>query len=132
MTSKQSEFQEFVYRVSEEWIEWLTRAARLILNVATDSIDKTVVSAAQKAVKEAAVVCFLGFSYHPDNLGRLGIPGTLRTDTFQHIFGSAYSLARGEQDIAKSKLAPGRTELIRFGESTQDCLAVLREFPVLG
>ena len=79
-------------RIDPAWVQW-TRVAADSVSVVTDRIDRKVLGAAQEAIRSSKVVCFLGFQYYPDNLNRLGVPGTL--DTAEAIFGSAYGSRRG-------------------------------------
>jgi hypothetical protein len=78
---------------------------------------------AHALLAQAEIVCFLGFGYHPTNMGRLKVhehySGT--------VYGSAYGLESQEVERAK--------ELIRLdsrlGDFFEDTLRFIRRNPVL-
>jgi hypothetical protein len=108
--------------LDDRWVKWTRQAAEGI-NVVLDAIDEQTFTAARSAVRDAAVLCFLGFAYYRDNLLRLEIPNCLRD---QEVFGSAFNLMAGEQARVKDRFG-GR---IHLGQSHQKCLEILRAFKV--
>lgn len=116
-------------------IEWLTRAVGTI-NVVIDPIRDEVAAKARRALIEARIVCFLGFGYSDDNLGKLGIPGPTPIDGKRHVFGSALGVPDGYQDWIRDRF--GRRVLpdgtivqgITLGESHDDCLQTLQKFHI--
>jgi hypothetical protein len=104
------------------WIEWIKRAMTSV-NVVMDPIMAEVTDRAKDALRQATVVCFLGFGFHDDNLVKLGIPGSVNTDTYHHVFGSAYKLHEGDQASVLDLFA-GQIKLGGFDDT---CLRVLQK-----
>jgi hypothetical protein len=80
---------------------------------------------AKSFIEEAEVICFLGFSYHPVNLRRLGMPSILGPR--QNVLGCAYGLTPAEQSQVKA----GFLRNIEMGKESQDSLEFLRTYDVL-
>jgi hypothetical protein len=108
-----------------EWRPWLLDAAQTI-NVVSDSLEASVLGNAQRAVAEASIVCFLGFAYNQMNLQRLGVPQTIKTDSYQTVFGSALGLEEGFLHQTRQRFK-GQ---ITVGGYQENCVQVLRRFPV--
>jgi hypothetical protein len=111
--------------ISPEWVAW-TKKAMTSVNVVMDPVMEEVTNRAQAALRAATVVCFLGFGYHDDNLVKLGIPGSVNTDPYHHVFGSAYGLHEGDQESVLT-VFHGSIQLGGVGDS---CLRVLQRFNV--
>lgn len=78
---------------------------------------------AWKLIKQANVICFLGFGYHPMNLQRLRVNQMF---TEGNLLGSAYGLKRDEQRRVKHLF---RLPII-LGQTHQDAVDFLRNYPV--
>ena len=52
------------------------------------------------------LTCSLGFGYHPENLRKLGVPGTVRDQDI--VRGTVIGLAAGELEAVKRCLSPVR------------------------
>jgi hypothetical protein len=85
---------------------------------------------ARETLRQADVVCFVGFGYHPDSLHRLGFPDVARD---RQVYGTAYKVPLGRRlEIANA--IPG----ISLGERDEgiveffDRLGVLRQFKDAG
>lgn len=112
--------------LGSQWLSWMKEATQVI-NVTLDSIDETTLAVCRESVRNAAVLCFLGFSYHPDNLSKLGVPSALKKDTYQTVFGSAFGLSEGERARVRARLEVDA----QLGDHNDDCLGVLRRFDIL-
>ncbi len=104
-----------------------SKQIRLVHDAIDDSSDQDL----DAWVREAKFICFLGFSYHPINLGRL--TGS-RPDALinKHIFGSAYHVAGGDRQRALMVLqrfgAPvGQPAAVVLGDRDHKCETFLRE-----
>jgi hypothetical protein len=113
--------QRVVRGFPPEWISWVCDAAAEV-KVIRDEISDESLGEARAAVGTASVVCFLGFSYHPENLRRLNIDPS---ENHRDWFGSANGFLEGEQARIK-----GRIRGIQLGGASEDSLAVLRKFSV--
>jgi hypothetical protein len=57
------------------------------------------INEAQRLIKDAEVICFLGFGYHKENLARLGIPSLLgSTHPLTKCYGSAFNVATMDRE----------------------------------
>jgi hypothetical protein len=89
-----------------------------------DSITGPTIEKARDALRNAHLICFLGFGYHPGNLNRLDITNTIKDDSSrQLVFGSAYHLAPGEINRIE-----GKFKKIELGSYHCHCLNALKEF----
>jgi hypothetical protein len=104
--------------------EWITEAAEQItlLPPPPEALDSGVSGAARRAIREASVVCFLGFGYHRSNRARLGINGSANGTDF---FGSAFGVPDGPREWIEHRV-PG----IRLGTRDDGCAEVLDQFYV--
>ena len=110
--------------IAPEWINWLKSAASNV-NVVIDPIDdQPVVAKAREYIAAAKVVCFLGFSYHSDNLLRLEVRKTIKEAPDQDVFGSAKDEPEGRRDWIEARIP------IRLSASGDDCLKTLTRFNV--
>jgi hypothetical protein len=83
---------------------------------------------AQTLILQAALVCFLGFGYHPVNLERLNLPLTLSK---QSVLGTAFGLARDERRRVRGQFGQcRRTVRLTLGNEDEDALEFLRAYPV--
>lgn len=100
----------------------IAREAAKNIQMMHESRDKGVIQQAQEAIREASVVCFLGFGYHRENLAPLGIQSGTPD---KKIFGTAYQVTESEQR---------RLQLGAYVDDAQDAtiLELLRNTPVLG
>ncbi|HUK36987.1 MAG TPA: hypothetical protein VLV86_23895, partial [Vicinamibacterales bacterium] len=73
-----------VYR---EWMDWTARAVDEIRIVHERHDDNETEQRVSEGLLNAAVVCFLGFSYHIDNMRRLDVANDVRPNAT--VFGSA-------------------------------------------
>ena len=110
-----------------EWIPWLNAAAEAI-HVTSDELREESLEPACKAVKEAAVLCFLGFGYSSDNLNRLGLPGAIqnRPDP-PEVFGSAFRLSPAACTGAVNRLGVKAN----LGATDKNCREVLDHLYVI-
>lgn len=107
-----------------DWVKWIDQASSTI-NITLDEIDKPTLEAAQAAVTQSKVLCFLGFAYSPENLKRLNLPDVLNhMRNLPEMYGSAYKLSPGEQANVRYRLH-NKIEL-----SESHCLDVLRGFHI--
>ena len=84
--------------------------------------------AAQEAVSNATILCFLGFGFHPVSVARLGVP---HTNNRQRIFASAYGEGGGRRDLFHERAHVRYFKKNTFiGSNTQTCYDVLNDFPV--
>ena len=81
---------------------------------------------ARQIIGEAAVVCFLGFGYHPKNIQRLGFEAPL--PKLSNLFGSAYGFQDGERPSIESQF---KGKHIQLGNHQHDVLTFLRQFTIL-
>jgi len=110
---------------SDAWVKWVRQASAMI-RVVRDEIEEAEVQHARDAVTRAKILCFLGFSYHVENLKRLGMPETTR-DRGQSAYGSAYGFLLGERQRIEQRFPGLHLEL---GGETDDCLKILRIFHI--
>jgi len=113
------EFKIRDYGSNNAWREWIKVAATHV-TIIIDSIADATMRAAQESIQSSQIICFLGFSYHRENLTKLNLP-VLLTDR-QEVFGSAYELLAGEQVLVRSRFR-GQ---ITLGQSEHKSLDVLR------
>lgn len=106
-----------------EWLDWIHQAAKSV-NVIVDDIHGDVLTQARNAISSAAVVCFLGFSYHRINVQRLlPLAGNDRD-----VYGTTVGLEDGERLRLENRLKPiGRLNIDQQGMS---CLRLLRSYEV--
>jgi hypothetical protein len=84
---------------------------------------------AQEWLREAEVICFLGFGYHPTNLKRLDVLGQVRGHAGVFVGGTALGLESAEIARAESLLALGGPgTILRQGT---DALLYLRRYASL-
>jgi hypothetical protein len=81
----------------------VSEAASHIWNVHDAKLDDSEqVKAAQKLIKEAAVIWFMGFHFDEENYARLGVPNDIKVSTTGHAMrGSQLLLPNmfGEDDV---------------------------------
>lgn len=112
------------YELSDpQWSAWLPGAAQAV-TVISDSIED--VAEARTAVSDAQTLCFLGFSFHPTNAGRLGLP--VEKGTGVRVFSTRHAEPDGVLDRFEGRI--GAWAKPRFGESEEGCSAMLRRFPI--
>jgi hypothetical protein len=100
----------------------IAREAAKNIWIMNESKDQGLIQQAKDAVREAELICFLGFGYHRENLAPLGI----KSDTpGKHILGTAYGLTEDERR---------RLDLGEYVDDARDCtiLDLLRNTNVLG
>ena len=100
----------------------IAREAAKNIWIMHESKDQGLIQQAKDAVREAELICFLGFGYHRENLAPLGIT----SDTpGKHILGTAYGLTEDERR---------RLDLGEYVDDARDCtiLDLLRNTNVLG
>ena len=103
------------------------------LKVSADSIrivhedvkGKEILLQAKNLIREAEIVCFLGFGYHPSNLDRLGI-GPATKWRSKLVFGSIYGKTDEEERQIRKQIGGGGTVLLL----KHDCLGLLRNQPI--
>jgi hypothetical protein len=92
------------------------------------SDDNLALGQAQKLVREAQVICFLGFGYLQENLKRLRLDQ--RTDGAE-VWGSAFGLGAGQMAPIQTFFGNhGSKSHIKLGKADQDVLEFLRQHPV--
>jgi hypothetical protein len=115
--------QEAGFALSHSTI--LAAAERIKLYHESEATPRTA-EAVQKLLREAEVVCFLGFGFHSINVKFLQHHGLGQNAKTEH-FASAYDLQFGETAAVKAMLGFE----IQLGTADRDALACLRGFPVL-
>lgn len=106
-----------------EWLDWIHSAANSV-NVIVDDIHADVLMQARSAISSAAIVCFLGFSYHSTNVQRL-LPVT---GTDRDVYGTTVGLEDGERARFRARLQPmGRANL---DSQAMSCLKLLRSYQI--
>jgi hypothetical protein len=113
--------------VSSRWIEWTTQAAEGI-HLTHEEIAPVVLHDAEARVVHTTVLCFLGFSYERNNLRKLGIPASLKHNSHQHCFGSAYGLSNGRRTRIEQIFQPTQ---IKLGDERSQCRQLLDDFHIL-
>ncbi len=101
------------------------------LSGSTDELDK-----AHALIKDAKTVCFLGFGYHPINVGRLQVNELMRPSA--RLLGSAYRLGRDEirraGELFKQhweRITKGtRPRHFVLGDTDEDILKFIKNKPV--
>ncbi len=81
----------------------------------------------RQIIAESEPLCFLGFSFWKENLDLLGL-----NKTSKHIFASAFHLAEGVRRKVKDRLSPDFNKRLAFGEPSQDVLAFVNNYDLLG
>lgn len=113
------------FEPDREWLAWLPAAAESV-KVVSDQISDEIVLKAQRAISEAERVCFLGFSFHPKNVDRLGLrPARERLQ---------YATAFGERGAAVERFRDALTGTYMrptIGGKEEGCAAFLLDHPVL-
>jgi hypothetical protein len=107
----------------KDWLAWLPTATKQI-RVVMDDIDADTLQRSQDAVRQASVLCFLGFAYATDNLNRLEMARRLRKSP-PNMYGSAWGLTDGEKEWVQGRL-PG----IRLAGKQNNCLSTLESFHI--
>lgn len=100
----------------------IAREAAKNIQIMHESTDKGVVQQVQEAIREAEIICFLGFGYHRENLAPLGVQSDMPGKT---VLGTAYRLTEVERR---------RLDLGNYVDDARDCtiLELLRKTDVLG
>lgn len=98
------------------------REAAKNIRIMHEAKNEGLIKQAKMAVRDAEVVCFLGFGYHPENIGLLSVQSGLRG---KRIIGTAHGLTKAEQQ---------RLKLGEHVDEARDCtiLELLRQTDVLG
>jgi hypothetical protein len=103
-----------------------SKAIRIMYEGGRD--DNLALGQAQKLVREAEVICFLGFGYLQENLTRLRLDQ--RTDGAD-VWGSAFGLGAGQMQPIQTFFGNhGNKSHIKLGKADQDVLEFLRQHPV--
>jgi hypothetical protein len=112
--------------VSESWIEW-TRRSIEIIQIVLEDIEPSLLASVQQIIADTKILCFLGFSYDPGNLTKLGVPERLTRD---HVaFGSAFSMTLADRADVEARFAP-KTD-IQLGPADAKCLQMLISHHIL-
>jgi hypothetical protein len=106
----------------QEWQRWIVEAAPTVTVVA-EEIGEDKLRDAREAVRQARVLCFLGFHYAVENLERLDLRNWLMTTGALHVHGTAYERADGEQLLIRHRL----NNRIELGGRRLRCRELLRE-----
>jgi hypothetical protein len=111
-----------------QWADWIAAAAESVA-VISDQINDDALVAARAAVSSASVLCFLGFSFHPVNIRRLGLP--LSDDgASTRVFAATTQAPRGQLQAFANRIGRPNYGSLWFGEEEESCWQVLRRFPV--
>jgi hypothetical protein len=102
------------------------RASKTINVVAPRTLPPTT-KRIREIVAESERLCFLGFGFWKENLDLLGLDKTSK-----HIFASALHLDEGVRRKVKNRLSPDFNKRLVFGESSQDVLAFVNNYDILG
>jgi len=111
--------------ISGAWIDWTKDAAERI-HLTQDEIDPNLLAEIHGLIEQSEVVCFLGFRYERENLDKLGLVPAFRKGG-QLQFGSACGLSEGE----RTRVLNMSGQTIHLAVPTHQCLATLRQFPVI-
>lgn len=87
---------------ASEWLDWIPRGAESV-KVVFDDIDEPTVEAARDALAQSRVLCFLGFSFHPDNIARLDL-GRRPSIEDRALFGTTLGMSDGKRKQAARRL----------------------------
>lgn len=94
-----------------------------------------VMPSVESALRRADVVAFLGFSFQTANVRRLGLPEAWnaqhRGPNGLRTFASGKGLSPAERELASERVCGGGPAHLSFAGTEDDCLATLRQFPVL-
>jgi len=104
---------------------WLKTATSGI-SVVYQDIGPRMQTVAMRLLREATVVCFLGFGYHDTNLAKLGVPESTKDAV---VMGTAYGLGDGERERVRGRFKSIRQ--VSLGQSLQGCITFLKEHHVL-
>jgi hypothetical protein len=105
----------------------IQRASESIQIIYEGSRNREGLEVAQEALRQAEIVCFLGFGYHVTNLQNLRLPEILHGRPVG-VWGSAFEVGAGERARIHAALNGLNTQL---GAPGLDALGALRDFPVL-
>jgi hypothetical protein len=93
---------------------------------------------AADALFESNVVAFLGFSFHPTNLRRIGIPGVFeklieKGYELPRVYATRYGMLTHERQMAHQRVVGDVQQMsVKFAKNPQqDSAFLLREFPIL-
>ena len=103
---------------------WIAEAGDAI-NVTMDRINMDVLRFVRAKIQESQVLCFLGFSFHKENLKRLYVD-SMNPPHEQEVYGSAYGLRDGE----RQRIANRFGNKISLARENQDCRDTLMSFQV--
>jgi hypothetical protein len=101
--------------------------ARKSINVVAPRTLPPTTERIREIIAESERLCFLGFGFWTDNLDLLGL-----SKTSKQIFASAFHLDEGIKRKVKSRLSPDFNKKMIFGESSQDVLAFVNNYDILG
>ncbi len=107
-----------VHDLEPRWIKW-AKTASTTINIIHDECDGFILASAQEAIRQADILCFLGFAYHVDNTKRLDLQQTIRSTT--EVFGSAYKIADGDRPRVTARVG-GRISLGDPGHNSRQLL----------
>jgi hypothetical protein len=106
---------------------WIRDSARQI-KVIHDELDRNVVLHAREILKQARVICFLGFHYRRENLQTLGLLENIHDQWSPQWYGSAYGHEDGEQSRVRRIF--GRKKIV-LGLKDGNCRDMLRRHDIL-
>jgi hypothetical protein len=108
----------------DDWFVWFADAVKHI-RVVHDAVDS---QAAEMAVSDARVLCFLGFNFHGTNLLRLRVDRAMRArEGVLTVVGSAKGIEPGRRGEIEDAFRPVK---IILGHQDEDCLQVLKNYHV--
>lgn len=115
-------------QVTAEVARSCAKGIRIIREAASPPVPR--MSDAFRLLKDAEVICFLGFGYSPQNLARLFLVEAHQEE--QEIFGSAYGLKPAERERAEALFSFGSgSPRILLAKEDEGCLDVLRTYRVI-
>jgi hypothetical protein len=124
---------------SGQYRGWLAEAVNRI-NVIHEPGSEHDRTAAREALRQAHVVCFLGFGYHQENLKKIGFEAGSKPAPGAEIFCCGYQVPPADRAEARGWIGTDRTmrnedrhtvPSVRFGNHDHDALEFLRQHHIL-
>jgi hypothetical protein len=95
---------------------WIPRAVDE-LRIVSDRPEDKVLMHSQAAIRQADVICFLGFGFHPDNLRKLGLAARLQDGRPCTLYASGVGMNQDQ----RSQVSRQVRHAIAFGDANESC-----------